>query len=101
MMFLPMALDPLATLSRMPRMPEYAQSWRRSNGRGGMSEGEAYYLAVFAFAFLCFVVGAVMLIGSAYERNGSSARFWAGWFVASSLSAVYCIERLVSGGGAA
>lgn len=66
-----------------------------------MTRGEAYYLTVFAFAFLCVMVGAVMFIGSAYERNGGSARFWAGWFVASGLSAVYCIERLVSGGGAA
>ncbi len=66
-----------------------------------MSEGEYYYLTVFGFAFLGVVVGAVMLGGSVYERNGSSARFWAGWFVASSLSAVYCVEVLVLGGGAA
>ena len=66
-----------------------------------MSEGEYYYLTLFAFAFLGVVVGAVMLIGSAYERNRSSALFWAGWFVASSLSAVYCVEVLVLGGGAA
>ncbi len=66
-----------------------------------MSEGEYYYLTVFAFAFLGVVVGAVMLGGSLYERNGSSARFWAGWLVASSLSAVYCVEVLVLGGGAA
>ena len=67
-----------------------------------MSEGEAYYLTLFAFSFLWVVVSAVMLIGNAYyEQNRSSAWFWAGWFVASSLSAVYCVEVLVLSGGAA
>lgn len=66
-----------------------------------MSQGEYYYLTLFGFAFLAVVVGVVMLFGSVYERNGSSARFWAGWCVASSLSAVYCVEVLVLGGGKA
>ncbi len=66
-----------------------------------MSEGEAYYMTLFSFAFLWVVVSALMLFVSAYyERNRSLAWFWAGWFVASSLSAVYFVEVLVLGGGA-
>ena len=62
-----------------------------------MNEGEAYYLAVLTFAVLWSVLSAAMLLGSADERNRSSAWFWAASFAASSLGAAYVFWRLLSG----
>jgi hypothetical protein len=62
-----------------------------------VNEGEAYYLAVLTFAVLWSVLSAAMLLGSAHERNRSSAWFWAASFAASSLGAAYVFWRLLSG----
>ncbi len=62
-----------------------------------MNEGEAYYTAVLTFAVLWSFLSAGMLLGSAHERNRSSAWFWAVSFAASSLGAAYAFWRLLSG----
>ena len=62
-----------------------------------MNEGEAYYTAVLTFAVLWSLLSAGMLLGSAHERNRSSAWFWAVSFAASSIGAAYALWRLLSG----
>lgn len=62
-----------------------------------MNEREAYYLTVLTFAVLWSLLSVGMLLGSAYERNRSSAWFWAASFAASSLGAAYAFWRLLSG----
>jgi hypothetical protein len=62
-----------------------------------VNEGEAYYLTVLTFAVFWSWLSAGMLLGSAHERNRSSAWFWAASFAASSLGAAYAFWRLLSG----
>jgi hypothetical protein len=60
-----------------------------------VNEGESYYTAVLTFAVFWSLLSAGMLLGSAHERNRSSAWFWAASFAASSLAAAYCFGRLI------
>jgi O-antigen ligase len=67
---------------------------------GGMTEGEAWYLAVLAFATFWAAISGALLIGSAHGGKRGPAWFWAVAFVASSVFAAYCFARLAWGGEA-
>jgi hypothetical protein len=61
---------------------------------GGMTEGEAWYLAVLAFATFWAAISGALLIASAHEGRRAPAWFWAAAFVLSSLFAAYCFRWL-------